>query len=135
MIMTPGPPKARDHFSFLPPGVREAILGDLVEEARLRRSGRLWIYWQLARSVWPLLARAAERAGVINVALWFVAGYFVFALPLFAIACIRDFVLTQVPLRTGADPGPVWMVLLLTLNAAGLVLGSWLALRRMGPQK
>jgi hypothetical protein len=117
---------------FLPPDVSEAILGDLVEEARLRRSGRIWIYWQLARSVWPLVARAAEREGITNVALWFFAGYFVFGVPLFGIGSIRDFVLTQVPLRTGAEPGPLWIGFAVVANAAGLVFGCWLALRRMG---
>ena len=119
-------------LSFLPTDVSEAILGDVEEEARLRRAGRWWIYWQLIRSSWPLIVRATEREGLVNIALWFFAGYFFFAFPLVALSSIRDFVLTQVPLRTGADPGPVWMAILVIGNVKGVVFGSWLALRRLG---
>jgi hypothetical protein len=119
-------------MAFLPPDVSEAILGDLHEEARLRRAGRAWIYWQLWRSTAPLLARAIERHGVINVGLWFLAGYFVFALPAFAAGSIRDFVLTQVPLRAGAEAGGVWLLMLSLAHFGGVVFGSWLALRRLG---
>lgn len=118
-------------MTFLPPDVSEAILGDLVEEARLRRAGRWWIYWQLSRSVWPLVHRGAEREGAVNVGLWFLAGYFLFAIPLFGMGSVRDFVLTQVPLRTGAEAGPVWAAFLVAANLAGVAFGSWLALRRM----
>jgi hypothetical protein len=119
-------------FGFLPADISEAILGDLEEEARRRLGGRWWIHWQLLRSSWPLIVRATEREGLVNVALWFFAGYFFFAFPLVALSSLRDFVLTQVPLRTGADPGPVWMAILVIGNVKGVMFGSWLALRRLG---
>jgi ABC-type thiamin/hydroxymethylpyrimidine transport system permease subunit len=118
---------------FLPPDVTEAIIGDLQEEARLRRAGRLWIYWQLMRSTWPLLVRAVEREGAINVGLWFVAGYLAFLVPLVGAASIRDFVLTQVPLRAGAGAGAIWIAVVIVANLAGVIFGTCLALKRMKP--
>jgi hypothetical protein len=118
---------------FLPADVAEAIIGDLREEARLRRVGRVWIYSQLLRSTWPLLARAIERAGAINVGLRFVAGYLTFLVALASIASIRDFVLTQVPLRAGAEAGPIWIVIVILSNIAGITCGTCLALKRMKP--
>ena len=118
---------------FLPPDVTEAIIGDLQEEARLRRAGRLWIYSQLMRSIWPLLARAVEREGAINVGLWFVAGYLAFLVPLVSAASIRDFVLTQVPLRAGAEAGAIWIAVVIGANLAGVIFGTCLALKRMKP--
>jgi hypothetical protein len=120
-------------LSFLPPDVTEAILGDLHEEARLRRAGRAWVYWQASRSMWPLAVRAIEREGAINVGLWFLAGYLVFAIPVFGVGSIRDFVLTQVPLRAGAAAGPVWIAVLVVSNLSGMAFGCWLALKRMTP--
>lgn len=116
---------------LLPPDVAEAILGDLHEEARLRRAGRWWVYWQVGRSLRPLLARAIERQGATTVGLWFFAGYFVFALPVFGLGSVRDFVLTQVPLRTGADAGPLWLAVLAASNLLGIAFGSWLAWKRI----
>jgi hypothetical protein len=110
---------------FLPADVAEAIIGDLREEARLRRVGRVWIYSQLARAI--------ERAGAINVGLRFVAGYLTFLVALASIASIRDFVLTQVPLRAGAEAGPIWIVIVILSNIAGITCGTCLALKRMKP--
>ena len=116
----------------LPRPDRDAILGDLLEEFAGRGAGRrAWFWRQALGSIAPLLANGLARHGRATVALHFGLGYLLFAVPLLGLEAVRTFVLSQVPYRTGAEPGVWWLLLILAGNAAGFLTGAALVLRRI----
>lgn len=58
------------HLFLFDKKVRESLLGDLEEQFRevQARFGKnrawFWYYWQVTRSLWPLLVRAARKIGL-----------------------------------------------------------------------
>jgi hypothetical protein len=116
----------------IPSRDRDAILGDLVEEFAARGAGaRAWLWRQALGSIVPLMTAGLARRDRASLALHFAIGYLLFAVPLLALEWIRTFVLSQVPFRAGAEPGLPWLLLIVAANAAGLLTGAALALRRL----
>jgi hypothetical protein len=114
--------------STLAPSARDAVAGDLHEEFvtsvvpdRGVTRARWWYWWQVARSLAPLLFRSWERASLGRSTAGIVVGAAIATVPATLLVMLRTFVLQQVPLKTTSE--------LSTIFAAGLasvvLLAGW----------
>jgi len=115
---------------FAPPDIADALLGDLEEELSLlplARRSRVaefaWYVRQVTKSLVPLMKiRIARGELVASVALSQIA----FVLPLLAIECLRSFLLSNIPLKDGAEMSSSFISMLVMLSAVFAMIGAFL---------
>lgn len=113
----------------LPADLADAILGDLIEEFRVRArhepaAARAWLYGQLARSVVPLLLLGVRRAGPIVSLVALAGSTLCGAVALEAYRSIWTHVLFWVPLRAGHTPGAGWLFFGAAFSAVASAVGG-----------
>jgi hypothetical protein len=113
----------------LPADLAEAILGDLIEEFRVRArhepaAARAWFYGQLARSVVPLAILGIRRAGPLVTVTAISSSTLAGAIALVAVRSLWAHVLFWVPLRAGHAPGAGWLFFGAALSTVAAAVGG-----------
>ncbi len=129
--MTSSPPRLASWALalLLPHADRDLVLGDLWEESHRHvvpahgaRRARWWYWRQVVTSIIPLVSRSWEAANAGRVTVASLVMLLSIA-PSCVLITVRGFALSQVPLKTTAEPSVLFLVVLTLCTVACVVAG------------